>query len=212
MLWLDPVARCYVVEMASSLAATGVVVVPQFIDGRLARLLQTMLLLRQHRGEGKRDDHIPTALSFWGDSTLDALHLAVLDQVESVAGARLFPTYCYARLYSRGDTLHRHHDREACEIVTSIHLGSHGGAPPPICFATGDEVEQRPGDAVVFHGAAIDHWRSTFHGDRFGQVFMNFVRVDGPFRDQALDGRHQSFPRDVVPHLDTHLDAQGGRR
>ncbi len=123
-----PVACCYVVEMASSLAATGVVVVPQFIDGRLARMLQTMLLLRQHRGEGKRDDHMPTALSFWGDSTLDAFHLAVLDQVESVAGARLFPTYCYARLYSRGDTLHRHHDREACEIVTTIHLGSHGGA------------------------------------------------------------------------------------
>lgn len=63
-------------------------VVPHFIDLRLARTLQTMLLLHQHRGKGKRDSHMPTALSFWGDSTLDAL-----------------PTYVYARLYTNGDTL-----------------------------------------------------------------------------------------------------------
>jgi hypothetical protein len=188
--------------MASSLATSGVVVVPQFVDARLAHMLHTMLLLRQHRGEGKRDDHMPTALSFWGDSTLDAFHLTVLGQVEEVAGGPLFPTYCYARLYTYGDTLHRHHDREACEIVTSIHLGSRGAEPPPICFDTGDEVQQRPGDAVVFHGATVDHWRQQYLGDEFGQIFMNFVRADGPHRGQALDGRYQAFPRIAVPHLD----------
>lgn len=180
----------------------GVVAVPEFIDARLARVLHTMLLLRAHRGEGKRDDHMPSALSFWGDSTLDAFHLAVLPQVEEVVDSPLLPTYCYARLYSRGDTLHRHHDREACEIVTSIHLGCSGAAPPPICFATGDEIGQQPGDAVVFRGATIDHWRGTFTGQQFGQVFMNFVRADGPHRGQALDGRFQSFPDGLVAHLD----------
>jgi len=186
--------------VAPSLSATGVVVVPGFIDERLARMLYAMLLLRGHRGEGRRDDHMPTALSFWGDSTLDAFHLSVLPEVEAVAGGPLFPTYCYARLYARGDTLRRHHDREACEIVATVHVGHHGAAPPPICFATGQVVPQRPGDAVVFHGAAIDHWRDTFLGDRFGQVFMNFVRAGGPHRGQALDGRLHAFPPGLVPH------------
>jgi hypothetical protein len=161
-----------------------------------------MLLLRQHRGEGRHDDHVPTALSFWGDSTLDAFHLSVLADVEAVVAAPLLPTYCYARLYIYGDTLHRHHDREACEIVATIHLGHRGAAPPPIRFATGHIVSQRPGDAAVFYGAAIDHWRDVFLGEDFGQIFMNFVRADGPHRSEALDGRRDAFPRPLVPHLD----------
>lgn len=186
--------------MASPVAAVGVVVVPEFIDQRFARMLYSMLLLRRHRREGKRDDHIPTALSFWGDSTLDAFHLTVLPGAEAVARGPLLPTYCYARLYGHGDVLHRHHDREACEIVVSVHLGHHGVAPPPICFATGEVVDQEPGDAVVFRGMAIDHWRDRFSGDVFGQIFMNFVRADGPYRGLALDGRHAAFPPTLVPH------------
>jgi hypothetical protein len=186
--------------MTPTLAATGVVVVPRFIDRRLARMLYTTLLLRAHRGEGRHDDHMPDALSFWGDPTLDAFHLAVLPDVEPVAEGPLLPTYCYARLYSHGDVLHRHHDREACEIVASVHIGHRGAAPPPICFATGEEVPQEPGDAVVFHGADIDHWRDVFLGENFGQIFMNFVRADGPHRGQALDGRHAQFPPGLVPH------------
>jgi hypothetical protein len=175
-------------------------VVPRFIDRRLARMLYTMLLLRRHRGEGRRDDHMPTALSFWGDTTLDAFHLTVLPEVEAVVAGPLLPTYCYARLYSHGDVLHRHFDREACEIVLSVNLGYHGTAPPPICFDTGDAVTQEPGDAVVFHGAEIGHWRDVFLGEDFGQIFMNFVRADGPHRGEALDGRHAAFPPVLVPH------------
>ncbi|MFL6139743.1 MAG: hypothetical protein ACJ74O_18370 [Frankiaceae bacterium] len=186
--------------MAQSLGTSGVVVVPGFIDQRLARMLYATLVLRGHRGEGRRDDHMPTALSFWGDSTLDAFHLSVLPQVEAVAGGPLLPTYCYARLYAHGDTLRPHHDREACEIVASVHVGHRGAAPPPICFATGQAVDQGAGDAVVFHGATIDHWRDAFLGEDFGQVFMNFVRADGPHRGQALDRRYQAFPRWLVPH------------
>lgn len=188
--------------MVPSLSANGVEVVPDFIDNRLAQMMYMMLQLRRHRGEGKRDDHVPTALSFWGDSTLDAFHLGVLPAVEAIAGGPLVPTYCYARLYAQGDTLNRHHDREACEIVTTVHLGGHGLTPPPICFATGDVVKQRPGDAVVFHGQAIDHWRDTFRGDYFGQIFMNFVRADGPHRGQGLDGRARAFPEELVPHAE----------
>lgn len=163
-------------------------------------MLYSMLRLRGHRREGRRDDHIPTALSFWGDSTLDAFHLTVLPDAEAVAHGPLFPTYCYARLYGHGDVLHRHHDREACEIVVSVHLGHRGAAPPPICFATGEVVDQKPGDGVVFGGAAIDHWRDRFSGEDFGQIFMNFVRADGAHRGLAFDGRHAAFPPSLVPY------------
>jgi hypothetical protein len=185
--------------MAPLLSATNVVAAPGFLDQRLTRMLYATLLLRQHRGEGRHDDHVPTALSFWGDSTLDAFHLSVLPDVEALVGGPLLPTYCYARLYRHGDTLSRHHDREACEIVTTVHVGYRGVAPPPICFASGHVVEQQPGDAVVFPGSAVDHWRDAFLGENFGQIFMNFVRADGASRGWAFDGRPAAFPPALMP-------------
>lgn len=192
--------RCTFTSMAPPLSAQGVEIIQGFIDRRMAAMLYATLLLRGHRGEARSDDHIPTAMSFWGDATLDAFQLSVLPEVEAVVGAPLVQTYCYARLYSPGDTLARHHDREACEIVASVHLGSHGRPPPPICFATGEVISQQPGDAVVFEGAVVDHWRDTFYGQTFGQIFMNFVRADGQYRAWALDRRLAAFPKGLVPH------------
>ena len=180
------------------LAATGYAVVGQFVDRQLARTLYAMLQLRQVRGEAKRDGQVPGASSFWGDSTLDALLLAVRPEVEAVAGGLLLPTYCYARLYVHGDALERHRDREACEVVASIHIGSRGLAPPPIRFAPDIEVHQRPGDAVVFLGSRLEHWRDPFQGTDFGQVFLNYVRAGGAYRHHAFDGRHQQFPSWMV--------------
>lgn len=179
--------------MGALLAATGHTVVGQFVDLKLARTLHAMLQLRQVRGEAKRDGQVPGASSFWGDSTLDALLLAVRPDVEAVAGGPLLPTYCYARLYVQGDALERHSDRDACEVVASIHLGSRGKAPPPIRFAPDIEVHQRPGDAVVFLGSRVEHWREPFQGSDFGQVLLNYVRADGAYRNHAFDGRQQQF-------------------
>jgi hypothetical protein len=184
----------YVRRVVSALSAAGHVIVPGLIDPQLARTLYTMLLLRRHRGEYRRDDQVPSALSFWGDSTLDALLLSVQADVEAAAGCALLPTYCYARLYQHGDALARHRDRDAAEIAATIHLGHRGAAPPPICFAPDHAVAQRPGDGVVYLGTKVEHWRDAFTGSDFGQVFVNFVRAGGAHRHLAFDGRHGAFP------------------
>jgi hypothetical protein len=180
------------------LSSQGFVVVPGLVGRRLTELLYQMLLIRKCRDEGRRDDQVPQALSFWGDSTLDAFLVTMLADVERVSSCRLIPTYCYARLYARGDQLRRHTDREACEVVATVHLGHDGCEPPPICFAPDHAVRQQPGDAVVFRGDRLEHWRTAFAGRSFGQLFANYVRADGPNRALAFDGRSRQFPADVV--------------
>ncbi len=192
-----------------SLSATGFTVVEQFIDPPLARTLYAMLLLRRARGEYKRDDQVADALSFWGDSTLDALLLGLLPEVEHASGCSLLPTYSYARLYLPGNELKRHSDRDACEIAVTIHLGRQGIAPPPICFAPGVAVTQHPGDAVVYFGTQVEHWRDTFHGDNFGQVFLNYVRADGSSRRHMFDGRQDAYPPEIVQPLLVRAGALG---
>jgi hypothetical protein len=174
------------------LAKEPYVVAPRFIDARMARMLYDMLLIRQWRGEGKRDNQVPGAHSHWGDSTLDALLVSLLPAVETASGQSLLPTYAYARLYQTGDHLPRHRDRAACEVAVTLHLGHSGNRPPPICFEPDIAVDQKPGDAVVYRGDQLDHWREPFSGDNFGQVFLNYVYAAGSRRHLVHDGRRDA--------------------
>jgi hypothetical protein len=180
--------------MVPALANQGYMVVESFIDPRLASILYNVLLLRQWRDESKHDTQVPEADSHWGDSTLDALLISLLPDVETTSSCALLPTYCYARLYLQGHSLPRHRDRAACEIAATIHLGHSGAKPPPIRFAPDVAVSQQPGDAVIYLGDRIEHWRESFTGVNFGQLFLNYVRADGTRQDHLYDGRRGAFP------------------
>lgn len=155
--------------MQTALREHGHVIADGLIAPRMADVLYRMLLLRQWRGEFRRDDQVPAAASHWGDSTLDALLLGLQPEIERVSGCALLPTYAYARLYLHGQSLARHRDRDACEIAVTLHLGDR-----------------------------VDHWREAFHGDHFGQLFLNYVRADGDRCDRLYDGRHHAFPPDAL--------------
>lgn len=184
--------------MDAELARKRFVVVPRLIDEQLARTLYHVLLLRNWRGEVKYDRQTPTAESHWGDTTLDAALLVLQSRIEQSSGCRLLPTYAYARLYFNGDRLARHRDRAACQVAATIHLGADGPAPP-IWFEPGIAVSQRPGDAAVYLGDSIDHWREPFEGDRFGQLFLNYVFADGERTRLVYDGRSDAFPPSLSP-------------
>ena len=46
-----------------------------------------------------------------------------------------------------------------------------------------------PGDALLYRGIELPHWREAFDGDRMAQVFLHYVDRDGPHRDWAYDKR-----------------------
>lgn len=174
-------------------------VVDRLIDEVTATGLYVALLLRGWRGETRRDDQVPDARSYWGDATLDAFLLVLRPHVERVVGRRLLPTYSYARIYGPGDELKRHHDRAECEVAVSIHLGHRGGSLPPLCFESGEVVRQRPGDAVVFRGDRVDHWRAPFDGESLGQLLVNYVFSDGDRSSLRFDGREAAYPPSLRP-------------
>jgi hypothetical protein len=180
--------------MDPELARRRLVIVPRLVDDQLAHTLYHVLLLRNWRGEVKHDRQAPAADSHWGDATLDATLLVLKAKIEQASGCRLLPTYAYARLYFRGDHLARHRDRPSCQVAATIHLGSNGLPTPPIWFEPDIAVSQRPGDAVVYLGDSIDHWREPFDGENFGQLFLNYVFADGECAGLIHDGRRNAFP------------------
>ena len=75
------------------------------------------------------DPQIPNTYSHYCDIAMDTLLLKTQPVMEKHTGMKLIPTYSYARIYKKGDVLHRHKDRYSCEISTTVNLG---GDPWPI--------------------------------------------------------------------------------
>jgi hypothetical protein len=163
------------------------------IEPGVARLIYKTLLLKHWRGEVARDEQVPTAASFYSDPINDALLCDLRPKIEVITDCSLAPAYTYARLYFYGNVLHRHRDRDACEISASINLGCDGG-DPAIWFEPEERVDMEPGDGVVYLGREAEHWRPAFTGDVMGQLFLHYVVADGPHAKYAYDRWRDSFP------------------
>ena len=161
------------------------------------------------------DEQVPNTYSHYGDTAMETLLLAVQPKMEKETGLKLNPTYAYARIYKKGDVLHRHKDRFSCEISTTLNLGGdewpiyienkkNVGIPDDKKGITaksdnkGSEVILKPGDMLVYKGMILEHWREVFLGEDCAQVFLHYNDVNssvGNAKQNMFDGRpHLGLP------------------
>jgi len=159
------------------------------------------------------DEQVPNTYSNYADVAMETLLLTVQPKMEKETGLKLNPTYAYARIYKKGDILHRHKDRFSCEISTTLNLGGdewpiyienkkNVGIPDDKKGITaksdnkGSKVILKPGDMLVYKGMILEHWRETFLGEDCAQVFLHYNNVESPNTDENMfDGRpHLGLP------------------
>ena len=80
-----------------------------------------------------------------------------------------------------GSAMAHHSDRPACQISLTINLGqSHSW--PIYCTSLKTkkyvEVIQEPGDALLYLGCNIGHYRPEYKGDWYNQLFLHYVVQD----------------------------------
>jgi alkylated DNA repair dioxygenase AlkB len=147
---------------------------------------------RASNGSMSSDDQVPQTPSAYGDPVMEELLLRLLPMAESATGEALYPTYSYFRVYKQGDTLKKHKDRPSCEISMTLNLGYDADSPWPISVQAGDEpasIRLEAGDALLYHGTEVEHWRDRFDGARSAQVFLHYVRQGGPHASWHFDKR-----------------------
>ena len=140
------------------------------------------------------DIQVPNTYSHYADIAMETLLLKLQPIVEKESGLKLNPNYSYARIYKKGDVLHRHKDRFSCEISTTLNLG---GDEWPICLSPyenigipnikknitpesnskGIKVILKPGDMLLYKGNEIEHWREPFMGEDCAQVFLHYNNI-----------------------------------
>lgn len=167
--------------MNDVLRATNFVVLRQFISPQRARAFAQSLAQQHALTPMFSDDLVPGAPAIYDFLPFVRLLVEKIPQVEASSEEKVLPTYTYARLYSQGEALPLHADRDACELSLTLNLDA--DQPWPIWLKTPDgqsvSVNQQPGDALMYLGCRTPHWREPFEGRFCAQVFMHYVFAFG---------------------------------
>jgi hypothetical protein len=182
-------------KIADQFNKNGYIHISKFLPIEFCQFF-THVLMRQEHLEGKKgDNQIPNAKAILDHEVMfETLQERFWPVIEQVAGEELLPTYAYARLYSNGDVLEKHTDRPACEVSVTIQLGrSHHYAWP--IYMGGNRFDLGEGDAVVYSGCDVEHWRDKCDGPKdyySGQVFLHYVKKNGQHASHAGDGEFRN--------------------
>jgi hypothetical protein len=171
----------------------GYVVVAQLIDRALADFLWSYVHTKfASLMLGSGGPLVPGSLGGYGDPAFEGLLEFLRPRIEERCGLALHPTYSHFRLYRHGNALRRHRDRPACEISVSLNIGQAPTDPWPL-YVEGTAGRYAallgPGDALLYRGIDLFHWREAFAGNQLVQAFLHYVDRNGPHADQKFDGR-----------------------
>ena len=124
---------------------------------------------------GEYDKQVPTAYAHYADLAMETILDILTPKMSKLTKLDLTPTYSYARIYGKGDILHKHTDRYSCEVSTTLNLG---GDMWPICLIDKNgkhkEIKLNPSDMLIYNGCELEHWRDEFKGDICSQVFLHY--------------------------------------
>jgi hypothetical protein len=177
-----------------SYAERGHAVVAELVGPELAAHLARYVEVLGATGRMEPDHQVPGSLRRYGAPGLEALLADGAAPLSVVTGRRLVPTYSFVRAYRRGQELTPHRDRPACEHSATLHLA----ASEPISWPLWVRREAddptplvlRPGDAAIYRGTELLHWREPLEAEWYVQAFLHYVDADGPCADEAFDRRH----------------------
>jgi hypothetical protein len=177
---------------APKLDSQNYVILPAFLRPELCSILNTYVDLRRRSGTLlPPDDRVTDSPRLNADFLTEALLLEQLAAVEAAVGQPVWPSYSYLRLHGRGAVLPRHVDRGASELGVSICISA--DAPWPLWFETDKgpmAVSLDPGDAVLYRGCVLPHWREAFEGTTQIQCMLFYVARNGANAALRFDGRN----------------------
>ena len=197
-------------------------VVRNFLDKGNCAYLTEFLKDCVKNGDAVRDTQCPKSWSVYIHPKLERVLEASLPKMELETGKKLFPTYTYARHYTKGEILECHTDRPACEYSVTITLGHDGEVWPFWAADPGEDTDQgivgeddriyriknskkltiEIGDAVIYKGCEVPHCREELKSEWQTQIFLHYVEQDGPNAEWKYDKRsclaHHDQPQQPI--------------
>ena len=180
----------------TKLVENGYMVIPKFFNSGFCEYLnmKTFQLLENPQQFGYQPgstsgsgEHHRT-WNTYGHPTWEAImhmsHYGLSHHIADNLSARnkrlpqIIPTYSYHRMYMRDAAMAHHSDRPSCQISLTINIGQTHSWPIYVTSLKTKkyvEVVQEPGDALVYLGCNVGHYRPKYKGDWYSQLFIHYV-------------------------------------
>lgn len=175
----------------------GYVIIEDFLPSILVNYFNVYLNTLKKVNKLEKDRQCNHAEYVYGDPAFDTLLIMTAPLVSKIIGISLVPTYSYARIYYKGSKLRPHWDRDECEHSVSINLEQSSTDSWPIYMH--DKIKGQTsscnlnkGDAIIYKGSELIHWRDPLEADSHSQLFLHFVDAKGVHVDKIFDSR--SYP------------------
>jgi len=178
-------------DQATRFGELGYEVIRQAVSPDMITVLENYARMQRFNKYYLHDDDTNSQWRYadvMGESLL--LHLQPL--MEKISGCQLYPTNSVLRIYQNGGVLKRHIDRPTCEYSATLTVGYEAGELYPIWVQSNNEsvpVYLDRGDMLIYKGCEIPHWRETFTGRTWIQLFLHYVDAKGEFSQYKNDGR-----------------------
>lgn len=151
---------------------------------------------------GSKGDTMTNSFCMYGDTAFDNLLSSLKTKIQNDINLEIKESYSYTRLYTKGDFLKKHSDRNSCKISATLNLG---GDLWPFYLIDHNNIQTKvllkPGDCLLYKGTELVHWRESFEGMECGQVFLHYtlkkdteikpydgrLHIGLPFKDEPND-------------------------
>jgi hypothetical protein len=177
--------------MINKLQENNYLIVDSFISEKEAQELydQFKLDIENYPKAFRNDEQCPKSLAIYNYRPFLELLVNKTYKISELIGEPVLPTYCYSRLYKKGEELLKHTDRPSCEISITLNIG--GDKDWEIFFTKPNgevvSVNLKPGQCAIYLGMISEHWREKFKGKEYGQVFLHYVRSRGEYWTYCFD-------------------------
>ena len=179
--------------MNSDLLNNNYLIIRNFISKSTAKEHADEFKKAYHANLLRRDNQVPNSYVSYQPKLAQILHKEKCNTISDLVGSKLIPTYCFARMYHKGNVLEKHTDRSSCEVSVTVQLD--GDTSWPIWITTPDgkdvSVDLQFGDGMIYLGCIAPHWREKYLGDNYSQLFFHYVREDGSCMNINFKNRNE---------------------
>lgn len=171
----------------------GYVIVKEFLNPESVKTMSRYMEYRVKQTDNNYEDPI-SRFSFYADPLAETILYNSREKIERITLRDLYPTYSYSRVYVKGDQLKKHLDRPSCEISVTVNVAITANEPWPIyCKYKNNNVVEcllSPGDAIIYKGCEVEHWREPLnHAEINAQFMLHYVNKNGPYANYKHDKR-----------------------
>ena len=164
-------------------------IIKNFLSNDEINLLKEFCKIRHRLNIDFKDPKVETLdTGFYADPIMESLLVNKTKLVSDEVGLELLPTYSFWRMYTKFADLKKHKDRQSCEISITTMIDGDTNFSWPI-YIDGTEINLNIGDAAVYLGCDLLHWRDEFLGDYQSQVFLHYVNKNGKNKEFFKDKR-----------------------